>query len=145
MFSFRTHTHAIASNRMRAFKAHKQTQVCARAAHCHCQAPSRTQQRLPQQRLPVTHAACVARRSMPIVLACCCCCCRRAPGGTFKSTEMSIEAHVMRLSRRQCPAACFWRLVRPTTRKKCQFSAEVLACCCCCWGRSPSGTFRSEI
>jgi len=79
---------------------------------------------------------------VPIVLASCCCCCRRAPRCTFRSADMSIEAHVMRLSRRQCPAACFCCLVRPTTREKCQFSAKVLACCCCCWRRAPSGIFR---
>ena len=38
-------------------------------------------------------------------------CCCSAPNGTFRSADMSIEAHVMRLSRRQCPAACFLRLV----------------------------------
>ena len=37
----------------------------------------------------------------------------------------------------------FWRLVRSTTRKKCQFSAKVLACCCCCSRRALSGTFGS--
>jgi len=79
---------------------------------------------------------------VPIVLACCCCCCRRAPSGTFRSADMSIEDHVMRLFCRQCPTACFLRLVHPTTRKKCQFSAKVLACCCCCWRRAP-GIFRS--
>ena len=66
----------------------------------------------------------------------------RAPSGTFRSTDMSKKAHVMTLSRRQCPAACFLRLVRPATRKKCQFGAKVLACCCCCLRTAPSGTFR---
>ena len=79
---------------------------------------------------------------VPMVPACCCCCCCRTPSGTFRSADMSIEAHVIRLSRRQCPAACFLRPVRPTTRKKCQFSAKVLACCCYCCCRAPSGTFR---
>ena len=35
---------------------------------------------------------------------------------SLRSADMSIEAHVMRLSRRQCPTACFLRLVRRTTR-----------------------------
>jgi len=62
---------------------------------------------------------------------------------TFRSADMSIEAHVMRLSRRQCPAACFVRLGRPTTRQKCQFGAKVLTRCCCCCCRAPSCTFTS--
>jgi len=41
---------------------------------------------------------------------------------------MSTEAHVKRLCRGQCCTACFLRLVRPTTRQKCQFGAKVLAC-----------------
>jgi len=65
------------------------------------------------------------------------------PSGTFRSADMSIEALMVRLSRRQCPAACFLRLVRPATRKKCQFGATLLVRCCCCWRRASSGTFRS--
>jgi len=76
------------------------------------------------------------------VLASCSCCSRRAPSGTIRGADMSSEAHVKRLSRRQCPSACFLRLVRPTTRQKCQFGAEVLARCCCWCRRAPSGTFR---
>jgi len=49
------------------------------------------------------------------VLSCSCCCWRRAPSCTYRSEDMSIEARVMRLSRRQGPAACLWRLLRPTT------------------------------
>jgi len=72
-----------------------------------------------------------------------CCCWRRAPNGTFRSADISIEAHVMRLSRRQCLAAYFLRLMRPAIHQKCQFGAKVPARCCCCWRRAPSGTFRS--
>jgi len=44
-----------------------------------------------------------------------CYCWRRAPSCTYRSEDMCIEARVMRLSRRQSPAACLWRLLRPTT------------------------------
>jgi len=56
-----------------------------------------------------------------------CCCWRRAPNGTFRSADISIEAHVMRLSRRQCLAPYLLRLVRPTIRQRCQLGAKVLA------------------
>jgi len=49
------------------------------------------------------------------VLSRSCYCWRRAPSCTHRSADMSIEALVIRLSRRQGPAACLWRLLRPTT------------------------------
>jgi len=42
-------------------------------------------------------------------------CWRRAPRCAYRSADMSIEARVIRLSRRQGLAACLWRLLRPTT------------------------------
>ena len=49
------------------------------------------------------------------VLSRSCYCWRRAPNCTYRSVDMSIEARVMRLSRRQGPAVCLWRLLRPST------------------------------
>ena len=44
------------------------------------------------------------------VLSHSCYCWRRAPRCTYRSADMSIEALVMRLSHRQGPAVCLWRL-----------------------------------
>ena len=65
------------------------------------------------------------------VLTRCCCCCLRAPTGTFTSADMSIEAHVKRLCRRQCCTACFWHLLRLITLENDEFNQRQDTCDFC--------------
>jgi len=77
------------------------------------------------------------------VLSRCCCRSRMAPNFIFRTANMTIEANVIRLSRRHGLAACFFRLVRPTTCNMGQFGAKVLLRSCYCWRRAPSCTYKS--
>ena len=72
-----------------------------------------------------------------------CCCSRRAPSGTFRSANMSIEAHVMRLSCRQGPATCFFPSCASTASDTGELGAKVLLRSSYCWWRAPSCTCRS--